>query len=722
MPLPRVVLADLPPAEKERMLSFLVANKVDFKPDLSGKFTAVVKVVKETPVKEGRPNPPRQVTTSSKRRVPEKVKLDPAKMAGWEQSASSSASTSAREDNGHKPNLTAIQTEIRKRFPSFTSLLPSLTQHPKTMMKAELIGFMEEVYTARYNQDLLQVQQQAEAEANGGKNKKKLPSDLTSFPQSVVTSAGKRFGLRQMVGQTCWSLAKSVEQYRSEHQGIEMFARFLEESHDAVDVLFYLEMRWAARQIMMPRGNWCRAWAKTPKVFSPQPRLAQVEPQGAVSKTFPPSTRPELPLKKAMAAVREGIDPEAPEVLKASIISRLKEDAGDAAVITWDRFLFICTQEYRKARCISSQKKVLRKDSEAAEFARLIQETWEMSVEEAFSKFDQDNSGIVTYETFTQIANDELGFDASGLWQQLDPEQNGTIGIGEWELLNTLPSADPAQEELWPPGFSELSLEDREALMQEAQEVASRLAVSLSEHGENLSNQEVMGWALRTVLKRRGKLGPERSPSTPGLGRKKFEASHSYALSLDEMGQAWTELRQAQSGEGAEQSDLEGIVRDNLAAATDALVDEALQEVGVTDDGVKEALLEEFMVVTDALMEAVVTGDMARWLQQLNIESPGSEDLQQQFQDLTMSFENLLSATDEESVASVCRSVVAAHELRVMCCQRAQDLLEDTGVNPVPDTPDFAEADVAEAETAPEPLEAEESMAEADALEIEDAF
>eukprot|EP00439_Symbiodinium_sp_Y106_P034889 s391_g4.t1 len=162
-------------------------------------------------------------------------------------------------------------------------------------MKAELLSFIEEVYTAQYNQ------------AMGVQRKKK----------SVVTVAGHRYGLPSMVGQVCWNVAKSVELYRADHEGIETFARFLEECYDTADALFYLKMRCAARQ---------------------------------VSKTsVPAGARPQLTLKKALAAVREGIGKEAPDSLKASIFARLKHQSGGGEdPIDWDRFLLLCVQEYRK--------------------------------------------------------------------------------------------------------------------------------------------------------------------------------------------------------------------------------------------------------------------------------------------------------------------------------------------------------------------------------------
>ncbi|CAE7285294.1 fabB [Symbiodinium sp. CCMP2592] len=157
-----------------------------------------------------------------------------------------------------------------------------------------------------------------------------------------------------MVDQVCWSVAKSagalagcggntgrgevqqenelVELHRADHEGIETFARFLEESYDNVDALFYVKMRCAARKMTMP----CK--------------------YNQVSKiSLRAGARPQLPLNKALAAVREGIDKDAPESLKASIVARLKNQSGDGAdPIDWHRFLFLCTQEYRNARCIAA--------------------------------------------------------------------------------------------------------------------------------------------------------------------------------------------------------------------------------------------------------------------------------------------------------------------------------------------------------------------------------
>ena len=696
--LPCVKLSDLPAAEKERMLAFLVANQVDFKPDLSGNFSATVKVL--------RPQVP-----SSKISASPQINFGPspkADMAGWEKSASNTPSTAVPEDPKSGGTPLAAAVELRKRYKTFTSLLPNLTQHPKSMLKAELVGFIEEVYTARYNQDLMQVQQYAEAEAMGAKKKKKLPTDLTTFPQSVLTVAGKRYGLRQMVGQVCWSVAKSVEQFRSDHQGIETFAKFLEESYDAVDALFYLEMRWAARQMTMPRGNWT-SWRKTPQVFTPQQRFLgnSMDTNGA-SKTSCPGNRPQLTLKQALAAVREGIDPEAPETLKAAIFSRLKAD-GSSGAVDWDHFLAICTQEYRKARCITvsqPNEKSSGKFRNVVQFARLIRQTWEISIPEAFEKFQPDSNGVLSAENFRHVATNELGLKGSkvdDIWSLLDAEQKGHVQKEEWELLDVSDEADdPEEEPIFPAGWDDkLSPEESEKILQEAQQVAARLAASLEEHGETVNENEVLGWALRSVLQRKGL--KNRPQSTPGL---QPQVSHTYA-SLEQMGEAYGQSAVA----GDDSKGLEDTVRQHLGSATRKLVDEALHEANPAEvpelQAVKEALLQEFLVVTDALMEALVTEDFNAWIQHLKISEVNNAQ-QQNFEDLTREFQELLGADQASTqglVAHVCTATASTVEVQDMCHQRAVELLEEHGITMMPATPDF-------------PQVGEEE----DPLQIDDAF
>ena len=375
-----------------------------------------------------------------------------------------------------------------------------------------------------------------------------------------------------------------------------------------------------------------------------------MDTNGAASKTSCPGNRPQLTLKQALAAVREGIDPEAPETLKAAIFSRLKDlkpDGGSGAVKTvdWDHFLAICTQEYRKARCITlsqPNEKSSGKFRNVVQFARLIRQTWEISIPEAFEKFQPDSNGVLSAENFRHVATNELGLKESkvdDIWSLLDAEQKGHVQKEEWELLDVSDEADdPEEEPIFPAGWDDkLSPEESEKILQEAQQVAARLAASLEEHGETANENEVLGWALRSVLQRKGL--KNRPQSTPGL---QPQVSHTYA-SLEQMGEAYGQSAVA----GDDSKGLEDTVRQHLGSATRKLVDEALHEANPAEvpelEAVKEALLQEFLVVTDALMEALVTEDFNAWIQHLKISEVNNAQ-QQNFEDLTREFQELLGA------------------------------------------------------------------------------
>ncbi|CAK9076789.1 unnamed protein product [Durusdinium trenchii] len=695
---PRVRLSDLSPTEKERMLSFLVANQVDFKPDLSGNFSATVKIL---PPPRARGPQIQEAAQSDKVSGAPKLKsaTPSSQMAGWEPSTSSTPE--AREEPKKPDPLAAAANaavaELKTRFKTFTGLLPSATQPPKTMIKAELVSFIEEVYTARYNQDLMQVQQHAEAEAL-------LPTDLTTFPQSVLTVVGKRYGLRQMVGQVCWSLTKSVDEVRSAHQGVETFARFLEESYDAVDLLFYLEMRWAARQMTMPRGVWT-SWRKTPQVFTGPHQRA------LASKTTCPNNKPPLTLKQALAAVREGIDPEAPEALKAKIFSRLKAENGGDSTFDWDHFLSICTQEFRKARSIAVPKQVQG-------FAQQIRERWQLSVPDAFEKFERTGSGLLRGDAFKEVC-EELGLtptNAEDVWCLLDVEKKGYVEKEAWNVLDVHDEADQGNDEelvyppVYPPGWDDqLSPEESEAIQQEAREVARRLLSSLEEH-EEVKPSEVLGWALRSVLQRKGH-DLQRGARDEQRGFAPQRSGQEVSQSGDPRS-AWTTGAPTASDGGDAERSLEDTVREHLAAATNQLVDEGLQEAGGTWTKemapVKEALLEEFMMVTDALMEALVIGDLDAWLQQLHIEEADAEQ-HKHFQELAAEFQELLTAdeaSEEQLVSRVCAATTSFQELKVLCRVRADELLQEHGVGGTPPqsepTGDSTQAEGAEGLEIPE--------------------
>eukprot|EP00439_Symbiodinium_sp_Y106_P054943 s391_g7.t1 len=269
-------------------------------------------------------------------------------------------------------------------YDTFTGLLPPSAQQLKIMMQAELLNFIEEVYTAHHKKAVGVWQQ-----------KQKLPSDLTSFPQSVLTVARTRYGLRRMVDQ---------------------------ESYDSVDALFYVKMRCAARKMTMP-------W-----------KYNQVSKMSLRA-----GARPQLPLNKALAAVREGIDKEAPDSLKASIFARLKHRSGDGAdPIDWDRFLFLCTQEYGNARCIAAGSSAIIMTTAASQ-TRVTASAQQPSVTGATTLLQQRGRLQSIKMTQPQTELKEQAFRQAGTpTTASSPEKDGAEIASMEELLRELPSAEKA--------------------------------------------------------------------------------------------------------------------------------------------------------------------------------------------------------------------------------------------------------------------------------------
>ncbi|CAK9076784.1 unnamed protein product [Durusdinium trenchii] len=716
---PRVRLSDLSPTEKERMLSFLVANQVDFKPDLSGNFSATVKIL-PPPAKSKGAADPRSGSVRQGERCAQAEERYTVFTDGWlgalhEQHSRSAGGTQEtgpagcsrqRCSGGAQDTVQDLHWLVAQRHPASKD---DDQGRACELHRGGLHGPIQPGPNAGPATCGGRGQWWEEEEKTAG-----LPTDLTTFPQSVLTVVGKRYGLRQMVGQVCWSLTKSVDEVRSAHQGVETFARFLEESYDAVDLLFYLEMRWAARQMTMPRGVWT-SWRKTPQVFTGPHQRA------LASKTTCPNNKPPLTLKQALAAVREGIDPEAPEALKAKIFSRLKAENGGDSTFDWDHFLSICTQEFRKARSIAVPKQVQG-------FAQQIRERWQLSVPDAFEKFERTGSGLLRGDAFKEVC-EELGLtptNAEDVWCLLDVEKKGYVEKEAWNVLDVHDEADQGNDEelvyppVYPPGWDDqLSPEESEAIQQEAREVARRLLSSLEEH-EEVKPSEVLGWALRSVLQRKGH-DLQRGARDEQRGFAPQRSGQEVSQSGDPRS-AWTTGAPTASDGGDAERSLEDTVREHLAAATNQLVDEGLQEAGGTWTKemapVKEALLEEFMMVTDALMEALVIGDLDAWLQQLHIEEADAEQ-HKHFQELAAEFQELLTAdeaSEEQLVSRVCAATTSFQELKVLCRVRADELLQEHGVGGTP--PQHEHQAVISSEPTGDSTQAEG----AEGLEIPEAF
>merc|ERR1719359_2625606 len=101
--------------------------------------------------------------------------------------------------------------------------------------------FAEEVYDARYEKDSQFIKSEA-----AGEPLTKIPQ---SFPEFIFDFATKRYGLKTLVGNNCWGMVSSVELLRGQHVGVDLFGKFVEESYDATDLLFFLFTRSAIDKV-----------------------------------------------------------------------------------------------------------------------------------------------------------------------------------------------------------------------------------------------------------------------------------------------------------------------------------------------------------------------------------------------------------------------------------------------------------------------------------------
>lgn len=239
----KIVFQDLPPAEKERFYQFLVDHKVQFlqDPNGSGSFVATVRVT-----------PPEGEASALK-----PTSQGPDTNDAFKKTAIGSKIGTGVPVDAH---VVAPQLLVR-RYKRFCAALLPPSAVPKLRRLGQLLQLLDEVYDARFVRDTKRVRNQ-QAETLGSAVEAPM-----SFPDFVVDFASKKYGLRKLVNQSCWDLAESVDQLRSEHLAVELFGRFLDEAYDLSDLLFFLFARSVVRREVTthtPRGKQAVASGKVP--------------------------------------------------------------------------------------------------------------------------------------------------------------------------------------------------------------------------------------------------------------------------------------------------------------------------------------------------------------------------------------------------------------------------------------------------------------------------
>jgi hypothetical protein len=163
-------------------------------------------------------------------------------------------------------------------YPKFYSLI-SLRDNiaPKLRPLSWLMRLIEEIYDNRYARDTAELREDAEgaAQAAGAPPQSSRPKGPTDYPSFVVEFFSKRYGLPQLIDQTCWDLLYNVHAARKEYLEVEVFARFLEEYYDPDDLLFFLyvrsvvqkELRFTFRSRWTELGKSTLGADKTPKAI-----------------------------------------------------------------------------------------------------------------------------------------------------------------------------------------------------------------------------------------------------------------------------------------------------------------------------------------------------------------------------------------------------------------------------------------------------------------------
>jgi len=136
-------------------------------------------------------------------------------------------------------------------FPRFAACFAGGPAKRKRRTVAQLYGWFDEIYDARFMRDSQMIRLEAIGQA---------PPDAESrfgaaFPEFVFDFLSKKYGLKKLVDQTCADLIHSIAALRRNDVHGEIFAKFLEESYDGADLLFFLYVRNNAEKEISKGGR-----------------------------------------------------------------------------------------------------------------------------------------------------------------------------------------------------------------------------------------------------------------------------------------------------------------------------------------------------------------------------------------------------------------------------------------------------------------------------------
>jgi hypothetical protein len=201
--LKHVILHDLAQGRREQLLDELVAHGVDFTVDELGGYRSIVPL-----------NLPNKGSLLARETVESEKKTE-------------------------RSDPATLYVKLKRRYKSFCNSLPPSPTPPRILSNESTSKIIEELYAARFSVEAARVRQQA-AIQHDLDNPSEEEVTCVPFPEFVGIFIKQKYQMSGLANQACWDLAQSVEQGRSEDPTHELFARFLEESYDNSDMLFFL--------------------------------------------------------------------------------------------------------------------------------------------------------------------------------------------------------------------------------------------------------------------------------------------------------------------------------------------------------------------------------------------------------------------------------------------------------------------------------------------------
>lgn len=583
---------------------------------------------------------------------------------------------------------------LREQFGRFCALLSgSSPDLPKLLKKAELSKLIDEVYDQRYATDLQQLKEQAQT-TDDAANRRRTAAGQKDFPKLVHLFCLKRWGLKKVVEQMCWNLIYSILRLKDHSEQFDMFGRFLSETYDPLDMLFYLHARNAARQTIFPEDQWsAKPHSTTPgtgfdRATGRDPRESFVPEHDRASKPH----KSKMSSKQVIAVVRE-VAPQ--KLLQAKILQRLDRVMSEAALandkadptkvtIGLDTFLTMVSEEFHAARGLDDELPPQAHSGPsddanrqiAADFVKFMKSTHTCNFKLAFHEVKKSTPGTITNKDFTDhMAKVNFKDDAAKVWRLFFSSDKGNldkISINDWESLErrTQNGARPDHHQV-DTVLDSLSVPLRTEVNREADAVVVDLMKQ--DGNEFLDPEEARTLAIITVLKRRGldikgkAKGDQKSP----MSSVKAKPKASYSTPM---------ISPKAKGKPKAQTDLESSVRKFLHQATVELCEKAVLEVAPATSSNKwlvEALVVEFLPVTDGIMESLVSNDRDRWLELQACPAPGTTEQQRTFFNLASEcHESMAGDIGSEVVEQLCRSATGTADLKAKVVKRAAALLK----------------------------------------------